>query len=90
MFKMFGKYDEAKKEAEESNQPLWDTRQLPERYGVGETTIEIEEDEDNQDWELIDQPTTAQRTPQRPPTGKESPTAILIMKFQRLGEAQVE
>jgi hypothetical protein len=53
-FKMFKNYEEAKKEAQKTGAKLWDTHSLPERWGVGEPTIEMEEDEDNQDWEILD------------------------------------
>lgn len=51
--KMYTNYNEAKEEAQESRQELWDTHQLPERYMVGTPTAKMEEDEDNQEWEQI-------------------------------------
>ena len=51
---MYTNYNEAKEEAQESGQQLWDTHQLPERYMVGTPTAEMEEDEDNQEWEQLD------------------------------------
>lgn len=53
-FKMFSKYQEAEKEAKESRYPLWDTHSLPERYGVGYPTIEMEDDDGNEDWEELE------------------------------------
>lgn len=53
LVKMFGNYDEAKAEADASGEPLWDTRTLPERYAVGELSVEVEEDPDNAEWEQL-------------------------------------
>jgi hypothetical protein len=47
--KTYTNYKEAKKEADKTGAPLWDTHTSPDRYVVGELTAEIEEDPDN-DW----------------------------------------
>lgn len=46
-------YDEARDLANETNQPLWDTHQIPDRYVVGHPTVEMEEDPDNEEWTEI-------------------------------------
>lgn len=48
--KSYPQYDEAKEQADESGEPLWDTHALPDRYVVGDLPIEMEEDYDNEDW----------------------------------------
>jgi hypothetical protein len=53
ILKMFSGYDEAKAEADATEQPLWDTKALPERYAVGYPSIEVEEDLDNVEWQQL-------------------------------------
>ena len=48
--KTYTDYNEAKKEADKTGQPLWDTRQLSDRYLVGHLTIEQEESDEAGDW----------------------------------------
>jgi len=48
--KTYKNYKEAKKEADRTGQPLWDTHQLPDRYIVGHLSGEIESDPSNADW----------------------------------------
>ena len=51
---MFKNYNEAKAAAKKSKSTLWDTKSLPERYGVGEPTVEMEEDPNNSEWEIVE------------------------------------
>jgi hypothetical protein len=49
----FSDYATALQFANKNNLPLFDTRQLPDRYFVGHPSIEMEEDADNLDWEQV-------------------------------------
>ncbi len=46
-------YNEAKKEADATGLPLWDTGQIPTRYLVGHLTIEQEESAEAGDWIMM-------------------------------------
>ena len=55
--KTYTDYNEAKTEADKTGLPLWDTRQIPDRYLVGHLTIEQEESDEAGDWIMTyDQP----------------------------------
>ena len=48
--KTFANYKEAQKYAKKHKLPLWDTRQMPDRYVVGHLSAKVEADPDNADW----------------------------------------
>lgn len=52
--KWFQKHDEAAEAAKIEDAPLWDTHSQPDRYMVGDPTIEDEEAPENAEWEQLD------------------------------------